>query len=212
MRDFIHVLPNKNSNIWLDFVGKSYYSPKDFIREAKIMGFSRLVDTYGKIGDLVLFAQKNGKNHTIFAVGIVEGYCLPWELIKEIRDENQDLVKIGETNYAYEVRGCGMLVTSGTYEVAEGREDEFAEAVNRKIYKNRKEAKKLPKVFMRGRIIKVFTKPIKLIADYSRMPYRVEIVKAPLNLRSLFEKVKRVQNLIHISRLYEKKEAKRGKK
>ena len=205
MKEFIHVLPDPQGRIWLDFVGKCYYTPKSFLKEAQNHGFSRYVDRCGEIGDLVIFAQKN----KVFALGVVEGYCLPDDLLKEITQEQSNLIKV--TYYdipAPEFRGCGTLFIGGEYHVQKGKENEFRELINQKIREKRRRGEKLPKIFMRGRIIKVFTPPIKLIGDYSRMPYTVKITHSPVELQNIIRTVEHVQNLIHNSSLYRKRDPK----
>ena len=203
---FIHVLPDKTSNIWLDFVGSYYYSVQKFLKEAQALGFSRLVDRYGRVGDLVLFAQKRDNKSKVFAIGIVEGFCLPNDLLEEIKKERPDLVEVTyEKPATPEFRGCGHLFLIGRYNISEGKEDEFTEMINRKVQERRKNKESLPKIFMRGQVIKVFKHTVRLIGDYSRMPYKVRIVKTSEDLQPLIKATERIQNIIHSAQLYKLK-------
>lgn len=106
-------------NTWLHFIGKSYYSELDFIKEAKQFGISRRVRLsilkQMQFGDRVLLAMMQGKTPVIIGEFV----------INELTGLDTDIVQGVITKYGGNLidmggmrieRGCGMYITGCTYE------------------------------------------------------------------------------------------------
>ena len=187
----IQVFPDKNGKCIVCFIGKEFYSPKRFIREAENIGFSRLVNKIFPLGSPVLFAYKHSKTkNKAFAIGHIEGYLFPDWFLKELEKEGIIYEEIPSL-YSIERRDCGTIHIncSVSFRVDFNK---VIEVGNKLLAKFRREGKPV-KIFMRGRLVRgemideYFSKPVDLIADFARFPYAVRIISAPDWLKGFLE-------------------------
>ncbi|RLC41279.1 MAG: hypothetical protein DRH44_07565, partial [Candidatus Coatesbacteria bacterium] len=103
-------------SVWVNFVGRKYYTEDSFEKEVRELGFSRRVPlkmlSSFEFGDIILFLMKQGRNWAKFiCAGILTGIGgLEPEVVKELAEEfGGRLTEEEETKLM--IRGCG------TYEV-----------------------------------------------------------------------------------------------
>ena len=98
---------------WLHFIGRQYYSPKAFIKEAGEFGFCRRVsaEVAKKMfwGNQILFAQKDKSGSRIFTSGLIIGIRTDVPL-RDLEEEGIEL-DLTSADYKRETRGCGEIQT-----------------------------------------------------------------------------------------------------
>jgi len=152
-RDF-----KKSNPLLISWIGRNYYRPSSFIKEAQKFGFSRAIphSHFSKemIGAKILFlARGRGKKHKVIAEGIVDGVIVPPEITQKALSEGL-VVKTSDANVEQK-RGCGVIIFVGSYSVFDWEGVE-------KLIKNTS-----CKIFLKGHLIKNYSKDnVKAIGIY----------------------------------------------
>lgn len=109
--------------VWINFVGRSYWSPAQFRKEALKYGVSRRISLHilkkMKWGDLVLLLQKKGKHAVCigaFRVTKIGGFSQ--EAVRAVEESGLDIEEVEWQGYGEVVkRKCGSYVVGAIYVV-----------------------------------------------------------------------------------------------
>jgi len=113
----------KVQRAWLHFVGKSYYSIKEFRNEAEKIGVSRAIAPNVlkkmKLGDLIVLAQKDGKHVKIFGTFVFSELIGLNPKVIEAMHKNQLISEAASYPPLKVDRGCGSYVVTGSCRILE---------------------------------------------------------------------------------------------